>query len=168
MIVRTNIEELLDGLVAISRDAETAFTVCAYTTRNETLSVMLLARALVCAGAARSLSSVAGSRGREDGDRNLCRRKRNPDWLALHDAMLERDDAAVRDECVRTEDETLLRFRDTLEHDLPAGVQRVVHRYFAALLEHYGGLQALPLSEEEEARGPSWRDPGRARIARHA
>jgi uncharacterized protein (TIGR02284 family) len=168
MIVRTNIEELLDELVAISRDAETAFTVCAYTTRNETFSAMLFTRALVCAGAARSLSSVAGARNQKDGDRDFRRRKSGPDWLALHDALLECNDAAVRDECARIEDETLMHFRDALEHDLSANVQRVVHRYFAALLETGGRLQALTLSEEQEPRRPSWRNRGRARIARHA
>jgi uncharacterized protein (TIGR02284 family) len=168
MIVRTNVEELLDELVVISRDAETAFTVCAHTTRNGTLSAMLHTRAQVCAGAARSLLSVAGARDQKDGDGGFRRRNSSPDWVALHDALLENDDAAVRDECARTEDETLMHFRDALEHDLSSDVQRVVHRFFAALLENYGSLQALSLSEEQEPRRPSWRNRGRARIARHA
>ena len=33
----------------------------------------------------------------------------SPDWVALHDAMLTQDDAAVRDECVRIEDGILMR-----------------------------------------------------------
>lgn len=116
MSTQTDLEEVLEGLVGISHDVETAFTVCAHATRNPALGAVLSKHALVCGGAARSLSSMVcglrhdGCRGREY--------SRKPDWLALHDAMARRDDAALRDECIRTEDETLMRFRDALDQHL--------------------------------------------------
>ncbi len=146
MIVQSTIEEVLDDLVSISRDAETAFAVCAHATRNTALSATLATHALVCGGAAHSLSMVGSPRRDDQRIRKLAG---NPDWLALHDAMRRRDDVSVRDECIRTEDETLVHFRDALEQELPAGVERIVHRYFAALLEQHGSLQAVPVQREQ-------------------
>lgn len=151
MSTQTDLEEVLEGLVGISHDVETAFTVCAHATRNPALGAVLSKHALVCGGAARSLSSMVrglrhdGCRGREY--------SRKLDWLALHDAMARRDDVALRDECIRTEDETLMRFRDALDQHLSGGIQRVVHRYFATLLDCHGDLQSIE-THRERRDGP--------------
>ena len=165
MMLRPCDDDLLAELVRANQDVETAFTVCAHTTRNEHLGAMLLERALLCGRAARELVAV-----RAANDRRICADTVSsapgaPDWMALQAALAARDDASVRDECVRTEEETLMRFRDTFEHDLPAHIRRIVQRYFAALLHCHGGLRHLDLpAPDDSPSGRSLRGK-RARIA---
>jgi hypothetical protein len=134
MNMRTHGVEIVDELVHANLEAETAFTVCAYATRSDRFGAMLLARAVLCGEAACSLSAMLGTPEctRES---EVTSRPGSPDWVALHDAMLTHDDAAVREECVRIEEAILVRFRDLLEYDLPADLQRLVEKYFAGLLE---------------------------------
>lgn len=168
MMQRPYDEKLLAGLVRANQDVETAFTVCAHTTRNEYLGAMLLERAMLCGQAARELTAVRGSDQHRERADPVSQPHGAPDWMALHAALLAHDDASVRDECLRTEDETLMRFRDTLESDLPPDIQRIVERYFAALLRHRGSLRHLKLSAPDDSlRDPSLRVAGRARISRH-
>ena len=168
MIMQTHSVEMLDELVRANLDVETAFTVCAYTTRNHRLGMLLSARARLCGEAARTLSATLGApESKRAGD--VVSNRSTPDWVALHEAMLAHDDAKVRDQCIRTEDEVLMRFRDTLEYDLPGDVQHVVQKHFAVLLEHHGSLRALPLpAPASESRRPPLRVVGQATITRHA
>jgi uncharacterized protein (TIGR02284 family) len=150
MIIRTHGAELLDELVGANLDLETAFIVCACATRNERLRILLLARARICGEAARMLSAALGVTECKRASHVSSERSR-PNWIVLHDALEASDDAAVRDECVRIEEEILLRFRDVLECELPREIQGIVQKYFAALLELYGTLRALDLEPGESA-----------------
>ena len=168
MIIHTDGAELLNELVRANLDLETAFTVCAYATRNNRLGIMLLARARLCGEAARTLSATLGTPACKRDD-SLPSKPSATDWVALHDALLVRDDTVVRNECARIEEDTLMRFRDVLEYDLPVSIQRVVQKYFAALLEHYGSLRALDVPGlQSEPRYPALRIVPQATISRHA
>jgi len=139
--------ELLDDLVRTNLDVEAAFTVCAHKTENEQLCAMLLARALVCGQAARELKEKLNERGCEVHEEAITKSiKDAPDWVALQAALAEHDDIALREECARTEDETLVRFRDALEHELPQDIRRAIESHFAALLQYCGRLRKLRLS----------------------
>jgi hypothetical protein len=167
MNMRTHGVELADELVHANLEAETAFTVCAYAIRSDRLGAMLLARAVLCGEAACSLAAMLGTPEctRES---EVASRPGSPDWVALHDALLTHDDAAVREECVRIEHGVLMRAQDVLEYDLPVDLQRLVEKYFAALLEHYGSLRALALPSPEEAPPHLLRVVRQATITRHA
>jgi uncharacterized protein (TIGR02284 family) len=151
MIIRTHVAELLDELVGANLDLETAFIVCACSTRNERLRILLLARARISGEAARVLSAVLAAPDCRREDHVTCARS-TPNWIVLHDALEADDDGVVRDECCRIEEETLLRYRDVLQSDLPRDIQQMVQKYFAALLEHYGTLRALDLAQPGDTR----------------
>jgi len=165
--MQTHSVELLDELVRANLDVETAFTVCACVTSNDRLGIMLLARARLCGEAARCLSATGGVSQYKRAD--IVSKRSTPDWVALHEAMLAHDDARVREECARAEDEVLMHFRDALEYELPWEVQRVVEKHFAALLEDYGSLRVLTLpAPAKEPRRPPLRVVRQARITGHA
>lgn len=145
MIIHKDEEELLRELVRTNLDVEAAFTVCAHKAADERLSAMLLARALVCGHAARQLGKVLNAHGAELQEHEDGARVTAPDWMALQAALIEGNDDAVREECARTEDMTLIRFRDVLEHDLSNDTQRAVESHFAALLQYSGRLRKLRL-----------------------
>lgn len=151
MIIHRHEMELLSELVRTNLDVEAAFTVCAHKTDSEQLCAMLLARALVCGHAARELTEMLNARGSKVREDESWKEVSAPDWMALHTALVEHNDAAVREECARTEDETLMRFRDTLEHDLPADIRRVVENHFAALLQYCGRLREVHLPPATES-----------------
>ncbi len=161
MMTYTDEMELLDDLVRTNLDVQAAFTVCAHKSGNEQLCAMLLARALVCGQAARELAEKLSAHGCEIHDDVVPKKGNTPDWVALQSALSAHDDDAVRDECARTEDETLVRFRDALEQELPADIRRSVQNHFAALLQYCGRLRALPLppshSRESAAAAPMQR-----------
>lgn len=167
MITQIYDHEMLADLARTNLDVETAFTVCAHSTRDERLRAMLQARALLCGNAARSLMAALSSHAYQFRD-GVTRRRGAPDWMVLHAAMLAHDDASLREECVRTEEETLMRFRDLLDHDLPVDIQSVVRRYFSALLHQYGCLRELDLPKEDGPANARHASPDWARIARHA
>jgi len=151
MIIHKDEQELLGELVRTSLDVEAAFMVCAHKAQNERLCAMLLARALVCGHAARKLTELLSARAGKFDEPDAGESSAAPDWMALHAALMEHNDEAVRDECARTEDQTLIRFRDVLEHELPADVERAVQSHFAALLEYSGRLRGLRLPRQQKS-----------------
>ena len=152
MIVNTRDIDLLSDLIRTNLNAEAAFTVCAHKTENERLGAMLLARALLCGQAARRLTELLDARGGKLHEQRPEASLGAPDWMALHAALSERDDDAVRDECARTEDETLMCFRDVLEHDLPVDIRRALENHFATMLQYCGRLRKLRLHPARPAR----------------
>ena len=162
MMVQMNDIDLLSNLIRKNLNAEAAFTVCADKTENERLGAMLLARALLCGQAARRLTQLLNARGGKLHDQGPEASVAVPDWMALNAALTARDDDAVRDECARTEDMTLLSFRDVLEQDLPADIRRALENHFAAMLQYCGRLRKLRLHPARQARRPAEiRDPAR-------
>lgn len=148
MMIDTHDIKLLSDLVRTNLSVEAAFTLCACKTGNEQLCAMLLGRALVYGHAVRELTKMLNVHGNKLGEERA-EGKGTPDWIALHTALVDNDDAAVREECARIEDETFKRFRDLLEHDLPADIRGAVSNQCAALLQHRGQLRELRLSPEQ-------------------
>jgi uncharacterized protein (TIGR02284 family) len=155
MMVHMNDLDLLSDLVRTNLNAEAAFTVCAHKTQNERLGAMLLARALLCGQAARRLTELLHARGGELREQRPGESIAVPNWMALDAALIEHDDNALRDECARTEDETLLCFRDVLEHDLPTDIRRALENHFAAMLQYCGRLRKVRLHPARRAHRPA-------------
>jgi uncharacterized protein (TIGR02284 family) len=155
MMVHMNDLDLLSDLVRTNLNAEAAFTVCAHKTQNERLGAMLLARALLCGQAARRLTELLLARGGKLRERRPEESIAVPNWMALDAALIEHDDNALRDECARTEDETLLCFRDVLEHDLPTDIRRALENHFAAMLQYCGRLRKVRLHPARRAHRPA-------------
>jgi uncharacterized protein (TIGR02284 family) len=136
--------ELLTALVRANRDVEAAFIVCADVIDSEPLRVRLLAQARVCAAAGRELTGLVSARGGAVSDDGTWTESA-PDWIALRSALVDRNEAAVLDECAHAEDQLVARFRDVLEHPLSRDIRRAVAIHFAALIQNRGRLRELRL-----------------------
>jgi uncharacterized protein (TIGR02284 family) len=145
MIIHGQSLELVTELVRANRDLEAAFVVCAARLENDAICLRLIAQARVCASAAKELADYVRAHGGEVADDGTWGSDTAPDWVALRNALMDGNEAAVLDECSSAEDRLLIRFRDVLEHRLSGAIRNVLQTYFATLIQNRARLRELRL-----------------------
>jgi len=145
MIIQPEGMELLVELVRANRDVEAAFLVCAEQLDSEPLCSRLLKQARTCGRAAMELTELVRVHGGAVRDDGTWRTDSAPDWVALRTALVDGNNSNVLEECLRAEDQLLVRFRDVFDHDLPGAIRGAVQDHFAALIQDCGRLRELRL-----------------------
>lgn len=132
----------LHELLAVTRDGQTGFSLCAEHAQDELLKRGLMTRASRRASAAAELRELIERLG---GNPEVQVRTlgTNRGWVNLQVVVTQNDDEALVAECEHGEDHALEVYRNALDEHLPDFVQEVVLRHFEDMVSDHDQIRIL-------------------------
>jgi uncharacterized protein (TIGR02284 family) len=64
-------------------------------------------------------------------------------WISVREAVTDRDDKAILEECERGEDYAKAQYKKALQQDLPENVRAVVARQYEGVIANHDKVRAL-------------------------
>ena len=139
----TNVESLLNELIETSKDGENGFRKAAKDAHDPELKSMFAACAERCAEGARELQQVVNSRGGDPEKTGSVAAALHRGWISVREAITDRDDKAILEECERGEDYAKAEYKKALQQDLPENVRAVVARQYEGVIANHDKVRAL-------------------------
>lgn len=136
--------DTLNDLIENCKDGEFGFHASAEHARTEGLKQVFLARSQDCRKAAEELRGVVGQLGgKSTPDGGTLAGAAHRGWVAVKGTLAGYSDLNMLEEAERGEDKALERYREALEHDLPADVRVVVQRQYEGAKRNHGEIRTL-------------------------
>ncbi len=118
--------DLLNGLLALNRDAEEGFEKAAELAESTTLKGLFERARQERASFARALRPLVKDAGGEPDDDGTLDGSMHRVWMQVRQKLSPKGDKALVNECERAEDEAVKAYRRALDADLPAPVHAVL------------------------------------------
>jgi len=141
--MNTDIESVLNELIETSKDGENGFRKAAQDARDEKLKSLFAACATRCAEGASELQQLVGARGENPETTGSVAGALHRGWITVKEALTDRDDKAILDECERGEDYAKAQYKKALQQDLPADVRAVVERQYQGVVANHDKVRDL-------------------------
>lgn len=135
--------DVLNDLIEVSKDGEYGFRQCAEHAKSPTIKSTLAARATDCASGAAELQKVVASYGGTPEDSGSALGAAHRGWVSVRAALTSKDDLAVLEEAERGEDAALKEYREAAAKALPADVQAVVQKQLAGAKANHDQIKVL-------------------------
>jgi uncharacterized protein (TIGR02284 family) len=139
---------LLQDLIEISKDGEKGFDAAANHARDPQLNALFRKFSKECAIGAGQLEKIVGACGGEAKPRGSMVGALHRRWMNLKQAVAERGERALLEECERGEDHAKSHFAHALTEKLPADVRELVQRLYDGTVRHHDQVREL----RDEAR----------------
>ncbi|HVE51387.1 MAG TPA: PA2169 family four-helix-bundle protein [Casimicrobiaceae bacterium] len=139
----TNIESLLNELIETSMDGENGFRKAANDARDAELKSLFTTCAARCAEGARELQQVVKVGGGDPEKTGSVAAALHRGWISVKEAMTDRDDKAILEECERGEDYAKVQYKKALQQDLPENIRAVVQRQYDGVIANHDKVRAL-------------------------
>ena len=139
----TNVESVLNDLIETSKDGEKGFQKAANDARNGELKSLFTACAARCAKGAAELQQLVGARGGKPEVAGSVAGAFHRGWMSVKEALTDRDDKAILEECERGEDYAKAQYKKALQQDLPENVRAIVARQFEGVVANHDKVRAL-------------------------
>ena len=133
----------LNELIAVSRDGEKGFRVCAQLVRSERLRTLFDDRSRACAQAVQELQFWVRELGGEPSTEGSAMGTLHRGWVDVLATLSRHDDETIIAECERGEGYALEVYRNALDDHLPEPVRRIVLRQFEGVVNNYGRIRRL-------------------------
>lgn len=136
--------DTLNDLIENCKDGEFGFNASAEHARTDSLKQTFLARSQDCRKAAEELRSlVAQLGGKSSPDGGTIAGAAHRGWVAVKGTLAGYSDLNMLEEAERGEDKALERYREALEHELPADVRTVVQRQYEGAKQNHAQVRTL-------------------------
>ena len=140
---RTDVVDLLNDLIEVSKDGEYGFNECAEHAKSPAIKTALATRARDCASGAAELQRLVVTYGGEAATGGTAGGAIHRGWVSVRSALTSKDDLAVLQEAERGEDAALKKYRDASAKKLPADVQAVVRHQLQGTQANHDQIKAL-------------------------
>ena len=140
---RTDVVDLLNELIEVSKDGEYGFNECAEHAKSPSTKSALASRAQDCASGAAELQRLVVAYGGEPATSGTTGGAIHRGWVSVRSAMTSKDDLALLQEAERGEDAALKKYRDASAKALPADVQAVVRQQLQGTQANHDQIKAL-------------------------
>jgi uncharacterized protein (TIGR02284 family) len=153
--------ETLNNLLAITKDGERGFRICAGAVTSLDLKMELESAARRCVEGALELEMKIRTLGGEPAASGTVTGALHRAWTDIVPGIMERGDCAVLDECKRGEDVAKQAYEDALVEDLPADVEVIVRRQYQGVTENHERIRELRnlAADDRAARTKGSRSP---------
>ena len=139
----SNVESILNELIETSKDGENGFRKAAQDAHDPELKSLFGTCATRCADGARELQQVVRASGGDPEQTGSVAAALHRGWISVKEAVTNRDDKAILEECERGEDYAKAQYKKALEHDLPTNVRAIVQRQYQGVLTNHDKVRAL-------------------------
>lgn len=136
----------LRRLFEACKDGESGYRLAAGHARGAELKALFQGYAEQRARFAAELQGELGRLGTQDRKTGTITEALHEAWTGIKAAVTGGSDQALVAECERREDAAKKHFEEALRHELPADVQALVRRQFAAVQEAHDRIRALELA----------------------
>ncbi len=139
----THVIEVLNELIATSKDGERGFLKAAEDAHDAQLKELLSSRAATCTQGARELQDLVVKLGGKPESGGTVAGALHRGWVDLKSAVGNRSDHSILEDCEKGEDVAKKRYHDALEKDLPTDVRTVIERQFQGVLQNHDRIRDL-------------------------
>jgi len=139
----TNIESVLNELIETSKDGESGFRKAANDAREGELKSLFTACAARCAEGASELQRLVRARGEDPESTASLAGALHRGWISVREALTDRDDKAILEECERGEDYAKAQYKKALQQTLPDDVRSVVERQYQGVISNHDKVREL-------------------------
>jgi len=139
----TDIKSVLNELIETSKDGENGFRKAAQDARDGTLKSLFAACATRCAEGASELQQLVDARGERPETTGSVAGALHRGWISVKEALMDRDDKAILEECERGEDRAVAAYRKALGEELPASVRPVIERQMQGVQRNHDQIKSL-------------------------
>ena len=140
---RNTVTDTLNELVETCKDGEYGFKTCAEHARSGELKEFFARRARECASAAQELQALVARFGGTPDTGGSITGALHRGWIAARGTVALNDDKAMLNECERSEDSAVARYRAALKKDLPPEVEDVVRHQFEGVQRNHDEVKRL-------------------------
>ncbi|MGI9024801.1 MAG: PA2169 family four-helix-bundle protein [Burkholderiaceae bacterium] len=139
----SDVVDVLDDLIEVSKDGEYGFTQCAEHAKSPDVKSTLMSRARDCASGAAELQRLVGTLGGDIEESGSAAGAMHRGWVSVKSALTSKDDLAVLEEAERGEDSALKSYRKAAAKDLPADVKAIVQKQLQGAQANHDQIKAL-------------------------
>lgn len=140
---RSDVVELLNDLIEVSKDGEYGFKECADHAKSANIKSTLSARSADCAAGSAELQRLVSSYGGEPETGGSAGGAIHRGWVSIRNALTSKDDLAVLQEAERGEDAALKKYREAAANTLPADVQAVISKQLQGAQANHDQIKSL-------------------------
>ena len=141
--MNSDLQSVLNELIETSRDGEQGFLKASQDAEDAELKTLFAECSQRCAQGASELQSLVSSTGGSPETGGSLSGALHRGWISVREALTNRDDKAVVEECERGEDYAKAQYRKALEQDLPADTRVVVERQYQGVMANHDRVKAL-------------------------
>ena len=138
-----NVESILNDLIETSKDGENGFNKAAQDAHDPELKSLFSTCAKRCADGAWELQQVVFAGGGDPEQTGSVAASLHRGWISVREAMTNRDDKAILEECERGEDYAKAQYKKALEQELPPNVRAIVQRQYQGVLANHDKVREL-------------------------
>jgi uncharacterized protein (TIGR02284 family) len=143
MTMGNDIQSVLNELIETSKDGEKGFQKSAQDAKSPELKALFTAGARRCAEGARELQQEVRAGGGDPEQTGSVAAALHRGWMSLREAVTNRDDKAILEECERGEDYAKAQYKKALEQNLPANVRAIVQRQYEGVVANHDKVRTL-------------------------
>ncbi len=140
---KSDVVDVLNDLIEVSKDGEYGFKECAEHAKNTEVKSALSSRAASCASGAAELQRLVAAYGGEPEKGGSAAGAMHRGWVSIRSALTSKDDVAVLEEAERGEDAALKKYRDASAKTLPADVQAVIRSQLQGTQANHDQIKSL-------------------------
>ena len=144
--------DILNDLIATSRDGVEGFKKCAEDAHDTQLKKYFQDRANSCEEAVRTLSAEVRKLGGEPDTSGTTKGALHRMWIDFRTALTEKDNLAVLEECESAEDIALETYQDALKEELPENLRSLISQQLEGVKRNHDRVLAL---RDEAENNPS-------------
>jgi len=141
--MNSDLQSVLNELIETSRNGEQGFLKASQDAEDAELKTLFAECSQRCAQGASELQSLVSSTGGSPETGGSLSGALHRGWISVREALTNRDDKAVVEECERGEDYAKAQYRKALEQDLPADTRVVVERQYQGVMANHDRVKAL-------------------------
>ena len=131
------------NLIQTSIDGERGFMKAAEDAHDPELKSLFNQCAQRCRDGAAELQSQAQAQGARPDTSGSASGGLHRAWVSLREALFERDDKAILEECERSEDHAKAAYKKALGKDLPANIRAIVERQYQGVIANHNRVRDL-------------------------
>jgi uncharacterized protein (TIGR02284 family) len=141
--MNSDLQSVLNELIETSRDGEQGFLKASQDAEDAELKTLFAECSQRCAQGASELQSLVSSTGGSPETGGSLSGALHRGWISVREALTNRDDKAIVEECERGEDYAKAQYRKALEQDLPADTRVVLERQYQGVMANHDRVKAL-------------------------
>jgi uncharacterized protein (TIGR02284 family) len=135
--------DVLDDLLENCRDGEYGFRTCARQAEAPELKAAFEMRARDCERAGVELQSAIRALGGTPSEGGTASGAIHRGWVTLRASVSAVNDVGILEECERSEDAALARYRSAIEQPLPESIATMVRRQYEGTKQNHDHVRAL-------------------------
>ncbi len=140
---RSDVVDVLNDLIEVSKDREYGFNECAEHAESPQSKTTMSARARDCASGAAELQRLVANYGGKAETGGSAAGAMHRGWVSVRSALTSKDDVAVLEEAERGEDSALKKYREAAGKNLPADVAAIVAKQLQGAQANHDQIKML-------------------------